>query len=127
VPVDDVSELAGALRCLMGNAQQRNRPWLRVKRIYNALPAGMRWIVLWPAFLRLWGPTTLRDLASGRPLATWRGFTVNRGMSSRRDVVDWVGGLPFEVAKPEQVFDFLSARGFRLRKLVTCACGLGCN
>jgi 2-polyprenyl-6-hydroxyphenyl methylase/3-demethylubiquinone-9 3-methyltransferase len=27
-------------------------------------------------------------------------------MSAWRDVVDWVGGYPFEVAKPERVFDF---------------------
>jgi SAM-dependent methyltransferase len=118
----------GLLFIALYNDQGRSsRTWLRVKRTYNALPAGLRWIVLWPAFLRLWGPTTLRDLASGRPFATWRGFTANRGMSPWRDVVDWVGGLPFEVAKPEQVFDFLAARGFRLRKLVTCAGGLGCN
>jgi 2-polyprenyl-3-methyl-5-hydroxy-6-metoxy-1,4-benzoquinol methylase len=110
------------------NDQGRSsRSWLRVKRAYNGLPRWLRWLVLWPAFVRLWGPTTVRDVASGRPFATWRGFMVNRGMSPWRDVVDWVGGLPFEVAKPEQVFDFLAARGFRLRKLVTCAGGLGCN
>ena len=28
-----------------------------------------------------------------------------RGMDQRHDLVDWVGGYPFEVAKPEQVFD----------------------
>jgi SAM-dependent methyltransferase len=118
----------GRLFIAIYNDQGRSsRAWLRVKRAYNALPKGLRWLVLWPAFVRLWAPTTLRDLAAGRPFATWRGFVANRGMSPWRDVVDWVGGLPFEVAKPEQIFDFLAARGFRLRKLVTCAGGLGCN
>jgi 2-polyprenyl-6-hydroxyphenyl methylase/3-demethylubiquinone-9 3-methyltransferase len=48
-------------------------------------------------------------------------------MSARHDLVDWVGGYPFEVAKPEQVFEFMRDRGFELRYLKTCAGRLGCN
>lgn len=89
----------------------------------------LRWLVLFPALLRLWGPTTLRDLLRGRPFHTWRHYAHQgmRGMSAWRDVVDWVGGLPFEVAKPEDIFDFYRARGFRLDRLKTCAGGHGCN
>ena len=35
--------------------------------------------------------------------------------------------LPFEVAKPEAIFEFYRERGFDLRKMVTCAGGQGCN
>ena len=48
-------------------------------------------------------------------------------MAVWHDLVDWVGGYPFEVAKPEQVLDFLRDRGFTLEGLKTCAGGLGCN
>jgi 2-polyprenyl-6-hydroxyphenyl methylase/3-demethylubiquinone-9 3-methyltransferase len=48
-------------------------------------------------------------------------------MSPHRDVVDWVGGFPFEVAKPEEIFDFYKQRNYRLLTLVTCAGGIGCN
>jgi 2-polyprenyl-6-hydroxyphenyl methylase/3-demethylubiquinone-9 3-methyltransferase len=48
-------------------------------------------------------------------------------MSAWRDLVDWVGGYPFEVAKPEEIFDFYRNKGFRLDKLQTCGAGLGCN
>jgi 2-polyprenyl-6-hydroxyphenyl methylase/3-demethylubiquinone-9 3-methyltransferase len=48
-------------------------------------------------------------------------------MAPWRDVVDWVGGYPFEVAKPEQVIDFFRERGFELRKMKTCGGGIGCN
>lgn len=118
----------GQLFIAIYNDQGRaSRLWLRTKKAYNALPPALRWLVLWPAALRLWGPTSLRDLLAGRPGATWRDFKQNRGMDPWRDVVDWVGGLPFEVAKPEQIFEFLKARGFRLQRLVTCAGGHGCN
>lgn len=50
-----------------------------------------------------------------------------RGMDRKHDLVDWVGGYPFEVAKPEQIFDFYRARGFALQGLKTCGGGLGCN
>jgi 2-polyprenyl-6-hydroxyphenyl methylase/3-demethylubiquinone-9 3-methyltransferase len=53
--------------------------------------------------------------------------TRERGMSRKHDLVDWVGGYPFEVAKPEQIFDFYRDRGFELTRLKTCGGGLGCN
>ncbi len=118
----------GALLLAIYNDQGRaSRYWLLVKRVYNALPRLLRFLVLWPAFVRLWGPTTLRDFVLGRPFRTWRIYHNERGMSPWRDVVDWVGGYPFEVAKPEEVFDFLRAKGFVLTKLKTCAGGHGCN
>jgi 2-polyprenyl-6-hydroxyphenyl methylase/3-demethylubiquinone-9 3-methyltransferase len=43
------------------------------------------------------------------------------------DAKDWVGGYPFEVAKPERIFDFYRNRGFELQRMKTCAGGLGCN
>ena len=48
-------------------------------------------------------------------------------MSPWYDLIDWVGGYPFEVAKPEEVFDFFHQQGFQLEKLKTCQGGLGCN
>lgn len=48
-------------------------------------------------------------------------------MSPHRDVVDWVGGFPFEVSKPEEIFSFYRSYGFTLCVLKTCAGGLGCN
>jgi 2-polyprenyl-6-hydroxyphenyl methylase/3-demethylubiquinone-9 3-methyltransferase len=48
-------------------------------------------------------------------------------MSFWTDISDWLGGYPFEVAKPDAVAQFLQARGFR--KLRDCRVGRrhGCN
>jgi 2-polyprenyl-6-hydroxyphenyl methylase/3-demethylubiquinone-9 3-methyltransferase len=35
-------------------------------------------------------------------------------MSPWHDVVDWAGGYPYEVAKPESVTSFLLSRGFMM-------------
>ncbi len=101
--------------------------WLAVKKVYNTLPSWLRVLVLIPSFMRLWLPTIIRDLVGGRPFRTWKTYLKERGMSPWRDVVDWGGGYPFEVAKPEEIFDIYSAKGFSLEKLKTCARGLGCN
>ncbi len=103
--------------------------WTWVKRAYNRLPNGLRWLVLGPALLRLWGPRTIYDLLRGKPFHTWRHYAEYsvRGMSAWRDVVDWVGGYPFETAKPEEIFSFYRDRGFALKNMVTCGGGLGCN
>jgi SAM-dependent methyltransferase len=120
----------GGLLCIaVYNDQGRGSArWLRAKRLYNRLPRGLRFVVLWPAFARLWGPTMIRDLLHARPFHTWRNYPQeNRGMSAWRDVVDWVGGYPFEVARPEEVFDFCRARHMELLRLKTCGGGHGCN
>ncbi len=104
-----------------------SRRWLRVKRLYNWLPHRAKCAVLWPSCVRLWGPTIFRDLLSGNPFRTWFSYKQQRGMSPWRDIVDWVGGYPFEVATPESIFDFFSAKGFVLKKLKTCGGGHGCN
>jgi len=119
----------GELFIAIYNDQGRaSRMWTVTKKIYNRLPAGLRWIVLWPAMVRLWGPTLLRDLLRGKPFSTWKNYAENaRGMYPWRDVVDWVGGYPFEVARPEEIFGFYRDRGFQLKQLKTCAGGHGCN
>lgn len=117
----------GSLFIAIYNDQGRaSRIWKVVKRAYNGLPQGLKFLVLWPTFARLWGPMTLRDFLRGRPFATWRNYRQSRGMSAWRDVVDWVGGYPFEVATPGAIHEFYHECGFSLRRLKT-TCHLGCN
>jgi len=61
------------------------------------------------------------------PVARYTEYRKSRGMSRLHDWKDWLGGYPFEVAKPEEVFSFYKEKGFLLSKLKTCAGGKGCN
>jgi SAM-dependent methyltransferase len=108
----------------------RSRMWRAVKRGYNRVPESFRT----PYAVGVMAPrealSAAKLTAQGRPfdyVRYWTGYRRSRGMSRWHDLVDWVGGYPFEVAKPEAVFDFLHARGFSLERLTTCGGGIGCN
>jgi len=104
--------------------------WKWIKKTYNRLPRLLR-----PPFAALAiAPDeikpALRALVRARPgeyVRRWTGYDKNRGMSRWRDVIDWVGGYPYEVATPDEIFDFYRARGFTLTKLKCGGVGLGCN
>jgi SAM-dependent methyltransferase len=103
--------------------------WILIKKIYNLLPKGLRWLVWVPALIKLWGPNVIRDFIRLKPFYSWVNYSKAgaRGMSAFRDLIDWVGGLPFEVAKPEEIYDFFYKRGFTLERMKTCGGGIGCN
>ena len=61
--------------------------------------------------------TVLRDVFSFKnPLRRIRGFNKERGMHWYVDVVDWVGGYPYESATSDEIEAFLRARGFTLEE-----------
>ena len=101
-----------------------SRRWEKVKRVYCSSVLGRILVtaVFVPYFLL---GTLVADIGRGRrPLSR---FKEVRGMSAVTSWMDWLGGYPFEVAKPEQVLDFLRARGYRLERLKTCGGKLGNN
>ena len=61
------------------------------------------------------------------PLSRYRQYKTRRGMSRLPDLDDWLGGYPFEYAKPDRIFDFYRERGFTLVTLKTCGGGRGNN
>lgn len=138
----------GDLWTAMENAQQRVAPegkffialyndtgsqsarWYWIKKTYNGLPKILRKPFAAAAML----PQETKQLISsvvmlkpGRYLDSWTSYRKNRGMTKWRDIVDWVGGYPYEVSTPDEVFDFCRERGFLLTKLKCGRVGLGCN
>ncbi|MFN3656969.1 MAG: class I SAM-dependent methyltransferase [Pseudolabrys sp.] len=104
-----------------------SRRWRAVKRLYNRLPRALRPLLVAACIPGQWWKDILSGVLGGRPLQAWRDYSRDRGMSPWHDMVDWVGGYPFEVAKPEEIFEFMRARGFALERLKTCGGGIGCN
>lgn len=112
-----------------GGASSR---WLMVKKIYNQLPNSLKnifaFLVLAPLQIRL----MIISLIRGKffhyiDFILNYGKHNNRGMSWWYDSIDWIGGYPFEVSKPEEVFEFFRSNKFNLCKLKTCGGGHGCN
>lgn len=99
--------------------------WRALKRTYNRLPGALRPALTGGAFTVMFWRRLLKDCLQLRPLRTWRSQSY-RGMSLWRDVVDWVGGYPFEVARPEELLEFYLPLGFQLTKMKTCN-NSGCN
>ena len=107
-----------------------SRRWHAVKRLYNRLPTPLRPLLVLGIATLFESKFALVRLAQGKnplPLADWRQKKKERGMSAWHDWVDWCGGLPFEVARPEQVIVPQRKRGFCLENLTTCGGGWGCN
>lgn len=102
------------------------RGWSYIKRLYNAAPAPIRLIMgnayfLWTASARVLAGTVRNTLSRDAS-----SHSVSRGMSAYYDAIDWIGGYPYEAAKPEEVFHFYRDRGFVLHEM-NIKRGLGCN
>jgi len=105
--------------------------WKWIKRTYNRLPELLKPPFALIAMAPDEGKSALRAILKLRPADYVRSWTRyadnNRGMNRWHDIVDWVGGYPYEVATPEEIFDFYRDRGFTLTKLRCGKVGLGCN
>lgn len=120
---------------------QASHRWKQVKRLYQRLPVPLRPLLVGMVAAGLMGrrfgaacmSACVRLLLLRNPLLPvselWRDLhrRESRGMDRWIDLTDWVGGWPFEVAKPEEIFRHLRDRGFSLIDFTTCGGGLGCN
>jgi 2-polyprenyl-6-hydroxyphenyl methylase/3-demethylubiquinone-9 3-methyltransferase len=107
-----------------------SRRWRALKKCYNQSPKPIKWMIILGIGTLLQTYSALAGVARGQnplPFKEWANKKKSRGMSVWHDLVDWVGGYPFEVAKPEEIFDFYFKKGFHLVKLKTCGGGRGCN
>lgn len=92
-----------------------SRYWMLVKRCYvrNFI---LGWVMLILHSAYLFGLRFLLRAMTGRlNLELWF------------DMIDWLGGYPFEVAKPEDIFICYHGLSFNLVKLKTCGGRHGCN
>ena len=78
--------------------------WTRLKRWYCEAPHWQQ--VAWESAYMSWELASLA--AVGRnPVRMIREYHSERGMSWRRDVIDWLGGYPYEAATPGEILEFV--------------------
>lgn len=101
------------------NRHWTSRPWLWIKRLYCAAPAwmqramiGMLYPVIWIAKLAVTGKNPARK---------------ERGMDFYYDVVDWVGGYPYEYASIAEVEAICRPLGLTLVRAIAANVPTGCN
>ena len=105
----------------------KSRAWRIVKRCYCSSVIG-KVVTVGIFFPYFFVCGFSADLFRRRdPLRRYKEYKKTRGMSVLTDWLDWLGGYPFEVAKPEQIFEFFRKMGYRLERLKTCGGGLGNN
>ena len=105
----------------------KSRFWRSVKRNYCSGPIKKTLIITLfvPAFI-LGGASV--DVVKKRNLTKrYTEYKKHRGMSVWHDWLDWLGGYPFEVAKPEEIVDYYESRSFRLQKIKPCGRKMGNN
>ncbi len=115
---------------LYNDTGSQARRWHWIKKTYCRLPG----ILKTPFAIAVSAPDEAKKIASSlirlklnEYIHSWTRYKNGRGMNRWHDIIDWVGGYPYEVATVDEVFEFYKARGFHLTKVTTGGVGLGCN
>jgi 2-polyprenyl-3-methyl-5-hydroxy-6-metoxy-1,4-benzoquinol methylase len=101
--------------------------WRVVKRTYNASPRAVRRGMAATYFAYFASLLFTADVVRGRDPSIRYSSATRRGMSAYRDVVDWVGGYPFEVASRASILDWSRSAGFEPVRVTSCGRRHGCN
>lgn len=85
---------------------------LRLKQRYNRASAFWKAVMIWSRVARM----MLVRLKDGKNPFTWN-ERKGRGMTVYHDLVDWLGGLPYEVADEDEVVKTTRREGFVLERV----------
>lgn len=112
---------SSALLCIAiyNDQQWKSEYWRRIKLLYNS-NRFLRWIIILFHIPYLIGGRFVVRFLSGR-------LHLERGMSLWWDMLDWLGGYPFEVASPESVIDYFHRRNLELVSIKRVGKRHGCN
>ncbi len=104
--------------------------WRWIKSTYCKLPDFLKYPFAAVVSVPDEAKRFLGSLMKGNPLgyfSHWKNYRNARGMDRWHDIVDWVGGFPYEVAGPSKLFEFFKDRGFEVTAMKCDNVGLGCN
>jgi 2-polyprenyl-3-methyl-5-hydroxy-6-metoxy-1,4-benzoquinol methylase len=89
--------------------------WLRVKRFYSKTNRLFQWIMVGLYYVMA---VLVYVLRLQNPYKTIRNYKSSRGMNFHHDVLDWLGGYPFEYAYRRDIIDFYRKKSFRLANIL---------
>lgn len=93
--------------------------WKWIKRVYNLSPKIVKKIMIYVFFVIIY---------IAKFLTTFRNpLKKRRGMNFYYDVIDWIGGYPYEYATPKEIIDFFEDNGFALERFIETQGMTGCN
>jgi 2-polyprenyl-6-hydroxyphenyl methylase/3-demethylubiquinone-9 3-methyltransferase len=109
----------GTLMVAIYNRHWSSPVWRLVKRLYNHVPGWAQSLLIWVflpiIFLAKW-------------LVTFRNpLKMQRGMDFRHNLVDWVGGYPYEYASIKEMTTMLRNMGFEVVNVFPARVPTGCN
>lgn len=109
----------GTLVLALYNKHWSSLPWRWIKWGYGLAPAPVRKLLI-AGFLPI--------IYGAKLLATRKNpLQMTRGMDFYYNVVDWVGGYPYEYATREKIVEFLAGHGFVLAAFTSARVPTGCN
>ena len=127
IPVAPSGKLFIAIYNDTGSQTKR---WHWIKKTYCRLPRLLKTPFAVAAILPDEAKSLARSVITLKPMLyvrSWTQYKKGRGMNRWYDIIDWVGGYPYEVATVDEIFDFYKERGFSLAKVKSGGVGLGCN
>ena len=93
--------------------------WKGIKFLYNKSPSFLKKVFVWIFY---------GVIAAAKFVYTGRDpFKKERGMSFYYDIIDWLGGYPYEYARPQDIKKFVESRGFVIKKIILPKTPTGCN
>lgn len=84
--------------------------WSIIKRLYNASPKIIQKLMIIIFYFVI---LIAKTICTGK-----NPYTMKRGMSFYYDVVDWIGGYPYQYATKDQVVNFLSKYGLKMLNFI---------
>lgn len=109
----------GAFILAIYNRHWTSKIWLEIKRCYNKSPNFVKKLfiiffipVIWIAKFVVTGKNPKKQ---------------KRGMDFYYNVIDWIGGYPYEYASKDELVRFVEPLGFQCRRVIGATVPTGCN
>ena len=106
----------------------KSHVWWLIKHIYSKIPRPLNYVYAYGFWIIVNILVILKYTVKLKPMTAIRPYFEKnyRGMSIKHDIVEWMGGFPYEFSTYETLVEYIQSRGFVLRNSKK-ATSLGCH